>query len=137
MLLSCFCIDHLGLILMPMNLNLKDVLKLVVCTLSACKVCAYMIPVACCYLDYKVLSCCFGQIVLETCIECMCWIIAPFWACSTWNLLSFACSFMLTCCIHVLECLWWCFSCICINAMFNLFCSYLLSRNSELNELYM
>ena len=57
---------------MPINLKLKDILKHVVCTLSACQVCAHMIPVACCFLDCKVPSCCLGQIVFETCIECMC-----------------------------------------------------------------
>ena len=50
-------------------------------------------------------SCCFGQIVAITCIVCMCWTVAPFWVCSIWNLLKIACSFILSCCILVLECL--------------------------------
>ena len=49
-------------------------------------------------------SCCFGQIVAITCLVCVCWTVAPFWVCSIWNLLDFACSFILSCCIHVLEC---------------------------------
>ena len=73
-----FCIDHLGLILMPMNLNLKCYLDHVIYTSSAYQVCGHMFPVACWFLDCKVLNCCFGQIVFRTCIECMCWTVAPF-----------------------------------------------------------
>ena len=61
--------------------------------------------VACCFDACNMPSCCFGQFVVMTCIECMCWIVAPFWVCSIWNLLDFAYSFILSCCIHVLRCL--------------------------------
>ena len=53
----------------------------------------------------KMPSCCFGQIVVISCLECMCCTVAPFWACSIWNLLRIACSFILSCCIPVLRCL--------------------------------
>ena len=93
--------------------------------------------VICCFLDWKVLSCCFGQIVFETCIESLCWTVAPFWACSIWNLLRIACSFIMSCWILVLSVLAWCSNAFCISAMYNLCCSYLLGRSSLLNELYM
>ena len=32
-------------------------------------------------------SCCFGQIVAMSCLECMCCTVAPFWACSIWTCL--------------------------------------------------
>ena len=59
------------------------------------------------YFHYacKMPSCCFGQVVAISCLECMCCTVAPFWACSIWNLLRIACSFILSCCILVLRCL--------------------------------
>ena len=38
-------------------------------------------------------------------VSCVCWTVAPFWVCSIWNFLRTACSFILSCCIHVLRCL--------------------------------
>ena len=38
-------------------------------------------------------------------VSCVCWTVAPFWVFSIWNLLDFACSFILSCCILVLVCL--------------------------------
>ena len=61
--------------------------------------------VAYCFDACKMPSCCYGQIVVMTCIECMCWTVAPFWVCSIWNLLRIACCFILSCCILVLRCL--------------------------------
>ena len=61
--------------------------------------------VAYCFDACKMPSYCFGQIVAMTCMECMCCTVAPFWVCSIWNLLDFACSFILSCCILVLRCL--------------------------------
>ena len=96
-----------------------------------------IVSVPSCFDDCKVPSCCYGQIVVISCLECMCCTVAPFWACSIWNLLRIACSFIMLCWILILSVFAWCLNAFCINAMFNLFCSYLLGRSSELNELYM
>ena len=77
-------------------------------TSSEHHVCAYLVLVACCYDACKMPSCCFGQLVLQTCFACVCWTIASFGACSTWNLLGFACSFTLPCCILGLSMCAWC-----------------------------
>ena len=61
--------------------------------------------VAYCFDACKMPSCCYGQIVVMTCIVRMCCTVAPFWVCSIWNLIDFECSFILSCCIHVLRCL--------------------------------
>ena len=134
-----FCFDHIGLILMLMNLNLNDIwIMLYVLEVHVKFVLIWhVIPVACCFHVCKVPTCCFGQIVVITCLECMYCTIAPFWACTIWKLLRIACSCIMSCWIHVWGGFSWCLSAFCINAMFNLLCSYLLGRSSELNELYM
>ena len=67
-----FCMNHSQLIMMFMNLDRKDELKHVISTLSAYQVCAHIVPVAYCFDARNMPSCCFGQIVIQTCFMCMC-----------------------------------------------------------------
>ena len=115
-----------------MKLNLKCYLKHAICTLSAYQVCAHMILVACCFNDCKMPTCCFGQFVLLTCLECMCCTVAPFWACFICNLLRIACSFLLSYCILVLSVFAWCLNAFCI-AHIGLI---LMSMNLNLNYIW-
>ena len=75
------------------------------CTSCPCLLLLCWGAVAYCFDACKMPSCCYGQIVVMTCMECMCWTVPSFWVCSIWNLLDFAYSFILPCCILVLRCL--------------------------------
>ena len=106
------------------------------CTSCPCLLLSCWGAVACCFGACNMPSCCFGQIVIITCFMCVlnrCSVLSVLYMKLAW----FACIFILSCCIHVLSVFGWRLNAFCINAMFNLFCSYLLGRSSKSNELYM
>ena len=81
------------------------VLSCFTCTSCPCLLLLCWGAVAYCFDACKMPSSCFGQLVVVSCLECMCCTVAPFWVCPIWNLLRIACSHRLSCCILVLRCL--------------------------------